>query len=488
MKLSKIFDTEISVDIKKLNIDSRTCVPGSMFFCMVGMQSDGHDHIEQAIAQGACCIVHSKDITSFDSNVVYIKVENVADVLNQVVKKFYDNPSDEMMVYAVTGTNGKTTITNIISDLLNHFTSCGYIGTICIKYNDVVMDAQLTTPDAITLHDTLYNMKQVDVKAVALEVSSHGLELKRSDAIDIDVAIFSNFTHDHIDFHGSMEAYFGAKCKLFKNLKEDGMAIINRDDAKASEVIACCKSQVVTYGMHPESTYCIKKVELHAKCSNFSLIHNQTEYEIKTNLAAIYNIYNLVAAIAALVETGIEIQEILKYVNHISQIDGRLEVIDEGQPFNVVVDFAHTPDGLRKIFEYAKEITPVGNEIITVFGSAGKRDKAKRKTFGEIADQFCDYIILTEDDPRDENIKDIADEIREGISETRTIFIENRYDAIRVAIENANLNDSVFILGKGSEVFMYTKKGKSEWMGDHNAAREIIRKYYFEQGNTEENN
>lgn len=479
MRLSQIFNTNITIEIENLCIDSRKCQKGTMFFCMDGLNVDGHAFIGKAIELGAICIVHSKDIEVYDESVVYIKVDDVNIVLNQVVKKFYSNPTKDMLVYGVTGTNGKTTITNIIYDLLNHYIPCGYIGTICIKYMNECFEPTLTTPDAITMHEYLKSMKEANVKAVALEVSSHGLELQRCDAVDIDVAIFSNFTYDHIDFHGSMDAYFKAKCKLFSNLKKDGICIINNDDEKAEQIKAICNGRIITYGIKEDCDYRADNIRLYAKKSCFTLIHNEKSYDISTNLSALYNVYNLLAAIAALVETGISLDSLIHHINNIEQVEGRLEIIDEGQPFNVVVDFAHTPDGLRKIFEYAKEITQDGGEVIGVFGSAGKRDKTKRKIFGEIADEFCDYIILTEDDPRDESAKDIADEIKSGIENTRAVFIENRYDAIRLAIESANVNDSVFILGKGNEVFMYTKDGKTPWIGDHIAAKRILHKYYF---------
>ena len=175
-------------------------------------------------------------------------------------------------------------------------------------------------------------------------------------------------------------------------------------------------------------------------------------------------------------ESGVALKEIVPYLSELTQVDGRMERIDEGQAFNVIVDFAHTPDGMEKVFEFANSITPDGNAIIAVFGSAGKRDTKKRKVFGEIADRYCDSIILTEDDPRDENPRDIANEIKGGIKDTNNIFIEDRYSAIRQAIESANVNDTVLILGKGDEVFMYREFGREPWIGDHIAARHVIRK------------
>lgn len=487
MKLSKIFKNAPDIEITGLYTDSRKVKKGGMFFCLDGLVTNGHKFISMAIANGASCIVHSESITDYNDDVIYVKVEDVNAVLNQVVSKFYDFPSEKMLVFGVTGTNGKSTVTNIINDIYNHFSSCGYIGTIAITYNEKKLEPDLTTPDAIYLHQILHDMVKEKVKAVALEVSSHGLEQGRVDAIDFDVAIFTNFTYDHLDFHGTMENYFNAKTKLFKEMKNDGVSILNVDDPKFNDLYSVCNTRVVTYGIEKEATYRANNIKLGVTSTCFTLIYQEKEYEVTTNLVAMYNIYNLLAAIAGIVESGIPIEQVLPYVSNIKQVEGRVEMIDEGQPFQIIVDFAHTPDGLEKIYEFAKEITPEGSEIISVFGSAGKRDKAKRKVFGEISDKYCDLIILTEDDPRDENSKDIADEIKKGIQNTRSIFIEDRYDAIRTAIESANVSDTVLILGKGDEVFMYHEEGRVPWIGDHNAAKEVVHKYYLGEDDSEKN-
>lgn len=483
MKLSQIFDKAPNIEISSLHTDSRAVKKNGMFFCLDGLITNGHKYIQKAIDNGATCIVHSEPIEIYDENVTYVKVEDVNDTLNKVVAKFYDYPSEKMQVFGVTGTNGKSSVTNIINDIYNHFAPCGYIGTIAITYQDVKLEPDLTTPDAIFMNRTLKDMVDAKVQAVALEVSSHGLEQGRVDSIDFDIAIFTNFTHDHLDFHGTMENYFNAKTKLFKEMKEDGISILNIDDPKFADLYALCPTKVITYGIEKEATYRANNIKLGTKSSSFTLIYQENEYEVTTNLVAMYNIYNLLAAIAAVVESGKAIEDVLAYVNNIKQIEGRLEIIDEGQPFQIIVDFAHTPDGLEKIYEYAREITPEGSDIISVFGSAGKRDKAKRKVFGEVSDKYCDFIILTEDDPRGEDPRSIANEIKKGITKTKNVFIEDRYDAIRMAIESANVSDTVLILGKGDEVFMYHEEGRVAWIGDHNAAKEIVHKYYLDEEN-----
>ncbi|MEG2544100.1 MAG: UDP-N-acetylmuramoyl-L-alanyl-D-glutamate--2,6-diaminopimelate ligase [Longicatena sp.] len=477
MKLSNLFENAPDIEITGLCIDSRKAKQQDLYFCMDGMVHDGHEFIDDVIDKGVKCIVHSKPLAQMKKGIAYIQVEDVNRTLNRVASLFYGHPSRHMTMFGVTGTNGKSTITSIIKDVYSNFFPCGYIGTISISYGDVVLPPSLTTPDPILIHKSLDGMRKAGIKACALEVSSHGLELGRVQSVDFDVAIFSNLTYDHLDFHGTIENYFEAKKKLFTQLKPSGVAILNIDDPYYTKLYEASNARVVSYGIAHNANYRADHISIGTSGSTFTLLHDQKSYEIQTNLVAMYNIYNLLAAIAAMCESGIELEALIPYLNTLTQIEGRMERIDEGQLFNVIVDFAHTPDGLEKVFEYAKSITEEEHSIIAVFGSAGKRDTKKRKVFGEIADKYCDSIILTEDDPRDESAREIANEIKSGIKETNNIFIEDRYSAIRQAIESANVNDTVLILGKGDEIFMYREFGREPWLGDHNVARHCIRKY-----------
>lgn len=477
MKLSQMFENAPDIDITGLCMDSRTAKEQDMYFCMEGMVHDGHEFIDDVIDKGVKCIVHSKPITDMRKGVAYIQVESVNRTLNRVASLFYGHPSRQMKIFGVTGTNGKSTTTSIIRDVYSHVHPTGYIGTISISYGEVSMPPSLTTPDAILIHKTLKDMMEAGMEACALEVSSHGLELGRVQSVDFDIAVFSNLTYDHLDFHGTIENYFEAKKKLFSNLKKEGTAVLNIDDPYYDRLVEACEAKTVSYGIHHDADYHADDIKIGTSGSTFTLQHDGRTYMIETNLVALYNIYNLLSAIAAMNEAGFSIEEQIPYLNTLHQIEGRMERIDEGQLFNVIVDFAHTPDGMEKVFEYAKDITDDGHSIISVFGSAGKRDTKKRKVFGEIASRYCDSIILTEDDPRDEDPREIANEIKSGIADTNNIFIADRYAAIRQAIESANVKDTVLILGKGDEVFMYREFGREPWMGDHNVARHCIRKY-----------
>ena len=485
MLLSRLFEGAPDVEIDALMADSRVKLANSIFFCIKGMVNDGHKFIQQAKDNGAIVIVHSDDIKDYDPGLIYIRVVNVLDTLNAVASRFYNDCTHKMTMFGVTGTNGKSTITTVIRNLLNHFEPCGYIGTIGIFYGNEIKDALLTTPDIVPLHSTLHDMYEAGMKSVAMEVSSAGLDMHRCDSIDFDYAIYTNLTHDHLDLHGTMENYYEAKEKLFTLLKPNKTAIINIDDEYSDRFIQATKANVVTYGVDKEATYRATNIQLTVKSTKFTLVYDHVEYAVETNLVAKFNVYNLLASIAALHEYGVSIEDILTHVNNLPQVLGRMERIDEGQPFTVIVDYAHTPDGFIKIYEYAKSITDEGKRLITVFGSAGNRDARKRIEFGKLSDEYCDLIILTEEDPRTESAEDIANEIRKGIEHTACVFIESRYDAIRQAIEVANVNDTVVILGKGDENYLSYEFGKTEWMGDHIAAKDAIHKYYF--GESEEN-
>ena len=479
MKLSELFENVPDIEIRGLMADSRRKRPDSIFFCVKGMMSDGHRFVDQAIENGAKVIVHSEPLDNKKEGIVYIRVNNVIRAFNQVADAFYGYPSHELYMYGITGTNGKSSTACIIRDILNPTKKTGYVGTISIEYGDVKLPPLLTTPNIDDLHGILRDMRDAGMEACSLEASSIGIEQGRVDAIDFDVAIFTNLTHDHLDYHGTMDKYFKAKKRLFDRLKKDAIAITNIDDPYGEKIVADCPCRIVTYSLEKKADYQVVKYQLLKDRTKLTLRVRGKDYEFETNLVAKFNIYNLVSAIAALHESGMEIEDMLEEVRHLKQIEGRMERIDEGQPFNIIVDFAHTPDGIEQICRYASAITPTRKRIIAITGSAGKRDTEKRVTFGEILDKYADMIILTEDDPRDENPVEIAEEIASGIKKTNYIIIEDRYDAIRQAVELADRDDTIILLGKGDEKFIYREFGREPYEGDDSIAREVVHKYYF---------
>ncbi len=475
-----MFKNVPTINITGLSFDSRKVKPGDMYFCLPGLTFDGHDFIPQAIDKGAIAIVHSRPIEHPGAGAVYIRVDDPVDALSQASKIFYNRPAEEMFMYGITGTNGKSTIANIIRYLEQPELPCGYIGTIAIAYGSNTFAPDLTTPDTVFLQKTLRDMVNAGMKACAMEVSSHGLAQKRVDGIDFDIAVFSNFTYDHLDFHGTMENYFEAKSRLFKQrVKSTGKSILNADDPKSEELAALSQASVKTYGIKNPADYRAINILMTSKGTSFDLVYGTKTYPVHSNMVGEFNIYNLLASIAAVHQSGhLPLEEILKKADSIPQVQGRMEQIREGQPFHVIVDFAHTPDGMEKMFRFGKSITKPDGKLIAVFGSAGKRDKPKRKVFGQLAEQYCNSVFLTEDDPRDEDAREIAEEIRSGMSSVKNVFVPERYEAIRQAIESAGEGDTVLLLGKGDEPFMYREKGRAPWMGDNAAAIECIRRRY----------
>lgn len=472
MLLSELFAGAPAVTIKGLCTDSRKAEEGDLFFCLKGLEADGHRFADKACQAGAAAVVHSDDLTELPG-IAYVKVDDVNRELNRVCDLFQGHPSQKMTVFGVTGTNGKTTTTSIIQDVYEQKEPCGYMGTIAVRYGDVSRIPSLTTPDAIEIHQNLREMVDHGMKAVAMEVSSHGLAMGRVDSVDFDVAIFTNLTYDHLDYHKTMEAYFEAKKLLFRHMKPEGVAVLNADDVSFDELTKCVSCRYVSYGMDADADYRAEDLQLSVGGTVFTLVCGDGRYEVKTNLSARYNIYNLLGAIAAMHQMGMAIEDMLPALSHISQVDGRMEVIDEGQNFTVIVDYAHTPDGFEKIFQYAREITE--RDIYTVFGCAGKRDKVKRKVLGEIAGKYCRRVFVTEEDPRNEKAEDIAAAIIEGAGEERSEFIKDRYAAIEAAVKAAGKGDCLLILGKGDEPYMYYEEGRRPWMGDHEAARKALR-------------
>jgi len=460
--------------IENLMMDSRLSLPKAMFFCVKGLKNDGHQFIDQAISNGAICIVHSDPVETMHDGITYVQVDNVIEVLNQCADTFYGKPSSQLNVIGVTGTNGKSTIALTIKNIFNHYKPTGYIGTISIEYGDVKTLPLLTTPEITQIHHILAQMVECGMQAVTLEVSSQGLEQARVNSVNFNTAIFTNLTHDHLDYHGTMENYFLAKSKLFYLLGSEKTAIINIDDPYGKRLAQTCEAKVISYGINNPAVYMAKNIQVLFDKTIFNLHVYDEVYPVETNMVALFNVYNLLAVIAACHENGMKIQDILAYVQNIEPVDGRMERIIEGQNFNVIVDYAHTPDGFEKIFKFADDITPKGKRILAVFGAAGKRDTKKRPILGEIADRYCDMIILTEEDPRGETPHGIAEQIAKGITHSNYSIVEDRYDAIRQALEIANEDDTVLILAKGNETYMYRDFGREPWIGDDAACKEIL--------------
>ena len=479
MKLSQLTSINDDRDISALILDSRDKTKDGLFFCLEGLTVDGHDFVDQAIDNGCVAIVHSKELVKLEG-VAYIRVENVMDALHDITSKFFDYPSQKLYVYGITGTNGKSTTMKTVRNILLRFgVKAGYIGTISVEYNDHVFAPSLTTPDIVELQGYLKDMVDERIEEVCLEVSSQGLALHRVDSIDFDNASFTNLTHDHLDYHKTMENYFEAKKILFDRLKPEGFMVFNADDEYSQRLIAeGYPQQSVTYGIQKEADYMAKDIQLHENSTTFTLVHKGKEYHVVTSFVAVFNVYNMLGVIAILHQRGYELERIIPELKDIEHVDGRQTIVDIGQPFKVFVDFGHAPDSMKNVYEFVREVTPVGNKIITVFGAAGARDHLKRPKMGYVSSTMTDHVILTEHDNRNENVVDITKDIIEGMPNNNYEFVPIRYEAIEKALMMAQAGDSVVLIGKGEEKFIYRDYGKEVWMGDEVAAREILEKHY----------
>lgn len=482
MKLNKLVKGTPEIDVKALILDSREKTQDGMFFALEGLTVDGHNYIDQAIENGCKVVVHSKPV-SIQEGIVYILVENVMEALHEITSIFFDHPSKKLYVYGITGTNGKSTTMLTVRNILKRMgVKAGYVGTISVEYGDHKFSPSLTTPDIVELQSYLKDMVDAGMEEVCLEVSSQGLALHRVDSIDFDNATFTNLSHDHLDYHKDMESYFSAKKVLFDRLKPEGFMVLNADDEYARRLIEEGYNQkVVTYGIHNLADYRASNIEILPDSTHFTLSHNGKDYEVISNFLAVFNVYNVLGVIAILNQRGYAIETIIPHLKDIEHVDGRQTVVDEGQDFNVFVDFGHSPDSMEKVFEFVRKITPKENKVISVFGAAGARDHLKRPIMGRVASTMTDWVILTEHDNRNEIVEEITADIIAGMPHENHEFVPIRYQAIEKALRMAKPGDSVVLIGKGEEKFIYREFGKEKWMGDEVAASEILLK--MKEGN-----
>lgn len=476
MLLSKVFETYKDADIKQIMFDSRKKTPESIFFAMRGKINDGHDFIDMAIENGAVCIVHSDEIKNRKDDIVYIQKDDVTKAYIQFSKAFYDNAIDKMNVIGITGTNGKTTISWIIRSIISHFEPCGYIGTMGYYYGDKVYDSNmnLTTPKSDELFRIAKQMYDYGCRTLVLEASSEGLMTHRLDEVHFSTAVFNNLSNEHFDVHGDIESYFKAKCILFDKLTDEGKAIINIDDDYGKRLLDICKAVNITYGIDNDADYRAINVELYNNHSEFDLVHDGKAYHIKTNMLAKFNIYNLLAVIAVLNENGYRIEDIMPYLSNVELTPGRCQLIEHGQDFNVVVDYAFTPNSFDKVFAYAKSITSKDNKIIAVFGAAGDRDHNRRPGTAAVADANADIVILSYDDPSTEDMMEILIDLRSYFSRLDPEIILDREEAIRKAVSYADKGDTILLLGKGNDEFFLDKNGRIPYISDEVAVKNAI--------------
>lgn len=465
-------------NISTVSCDSRNVNENTLFICIIGNTVDGHDFVNSAIEKGASIIVHQTDLPTYDNNITYIQVKDTNRALASIANLFYSTPSNTMSMIGVTGTNGKTTTTNIIEHVLsNAKISTGIIGTIETRYNGIRIPSANTTPNALDLQKILADMRDAQVKAVAMEVSSHALILGRTWGTHFDTAVFTNLTQDHLDFHKDMDDYASAKSLLFSRLSTSANAVINIDDSYAEYFLQRTQSKITTYGIDNDADYRATNIELSPKGTKFDLVlpNGETKH-VSIKLIGKFNIYNVLAAISVGQIYGLSIEDIMTSINEIKGIDGRFESVEAGQEFSVIVDYAHTPDSLENVLKTARELT--NGRVITVVGCGGDRDKTKRPIMAKIAQDYADFTVITSDNPRTEDPHAILTDMEVGLNQTLSNYkiVEDRSEGIAFAIngiDQLTKNDTVIIAGKGHETYQIIGREKTHFDDREHAANAI---------------
>ncbi len=446
-------------EISAIEYDSRKVKEGALFVAIRGLKTDGHQFIEHAVKSGARAVVCEEFPKTLDSETVYIRVENSRIALALLAKRFYDAASEKLVMIGVTGTNGKTTTTMLIHSILTHAgVKAGLLGTIAYKIGDETIDAERTTPEAVELHAFFDKMIKANCKACVMEVSSHALELRRVHGIRYDIAVFTNLTRDHLDFHGTMENYFRAKKILFDSLDEKAVAITNQDDLYGERIVADTKATIIRYGIEESHQ---KRADVSATVHSFQLYGtsatlraNGDEHLQTIRHIGKFNLYNVLAAYSAGKAMKFTHEEIMRGISRCDGVPGRMEQIWSKDHRCAIVDYAHTPDALLNVIRAIQEVKSPEAKLITLFGCGGDRDKGKRPLMGEIAERESDIVILTSDNPRTENPETILDEIEAGMTKTKRYYrIADRQAAIRKGISLLGHGDVLLVAGKGHETY-----------------------------------
>ena len=463
----------MEIEIKRIEFDSRLVIQGDLFVAIRGTRSDGHDFIEGAIEKGAVAIVCEEFPQQMPNDVTFIKVVNSATALGLLAANYYDNPSDKLKLVAVTGTNGKTTTVTILHQL---FTNLGYntgmISTVENKIKNDTIPSTHTTPDALQLNRLFNDMISHGCTHCFMEASSHAIEQKRISGLDIDIAVFTNITHDHLDYHGSFDVYIKSKKQLFDNLKKTAIALTNVDDKRGKVMVQNTRARKETYGIRNPATF--KGRLLTNTMEGLELDIDGTTAWFP--LVGEFNAYNLLVAYAVASLLGENPNDVIQEMSMIRNIPGRFEMVYPESGIFAIVDYAHTPDALKNILSTLDEIRSGNEKLITIVGCGGNRDREKRPIMAKIACQFSDKVILTSDNPRDEDPDEIINEMKKGISPQnfrKAITLVDRKEAIKLACSIADKKDLILLAGKGHEKYQEIK-GKKYEFDDRKVLREML--------------
>ncbi len=466
------------IEVAKVQYDSRKIEQSDCFVAFKGTTSDGHNFVQTAINQGAKVVVLQDDNVLPDAlcmhtGVVKVVVPDSRKALAIISSNYFGNPSKKLKLVGITGTNGKTTTSHLIKSILEAAgEKVGLIGTIEYRIGDKIIPATHTTPESLELNELFALMVQSGCTSVSMEVSSHALDQSRVYGLDFDLAIFTNLTQDHLDYHKTMENYFNAKKILFTELKPSGYSIINIDNRWGDKLWESIKGNRYSYGITSSADMQVIDLKLGIEGSTFQVRNGVGTFALSTPLIGRFNIYNSLASYTAGVALGIPRELIISGINKLKNVRGRFERITSPAGWTAIVDYAHTPDALENCLKTIHDILPKNNRgrIITVFGAGGDRDKTKRPLMGHIAGDYSDIVIVTSDNPRTEKPEDIIDDIMRGVMRRASVLREvDRRTAIENAIKCARSGDVILIAGKGHEDYQIIGKEKR-----HFSDREIV--------------
>lgn len=466
------------VEITGISYNSKTTKKGDIFICLVGEHTDGHEYAQMAIDNGAAALLVERPLENI--SVPQVQVDSTRHKIADIADRFYSRPSLGLNLIGITGTNGKTTVTHLIQKIFEENNEkCALIGTLGYKLssNGEYRDAKHTTPQAPELQATLRMIKDVEkIDNVVMEVSSHSLEQNRVGGCRYNGAVLTNLTQDHLDYHITMENYFKAKALLFERLTEGNFAVINADDDYADNFSAVVPEDVrkYTYGVKKTADVMAKDIRFSLNGAEFKLVLKDEEYDVNLHMNGMFSVYNVLAALTSALAMNIDIKIALKALQNVHGVAGRFEVVNK-KPL-VIVDYAHTPDGLENVLKSAREITPVGGKLICVFGCGGDRDATKRPKMGAIAQSLADKIVITSDNPRSEDPQQIITDIIAGLQsvDPEKVTVEpDRGEAIALLKTLADNNDVVVIAGKGHEDYQILKD-KTIHFDDREQARKVF--------------
>ena len=442
---------DTNVKVAQVDFDSRKVVKDSLFVAQIGNSVDGHLYIDKAISLGATTIICEELPIRLEANITFIQVEDSSKTLAIIASNFYDNPSSKLKLIGVTGTNGKTTVASLLYQL---FKKSGYktglLSTVQILVDTTVFNATHTTPDSVTINYYLHQMVLLGVDYCFMEVSSHGIHQKRTEGLEFSGGIFTNLSHDHLDYHVSFASYRDVKKSFFDSLPKTAFALTNLDDKNGNVMLQNTKARKRTYALKTLADYKAKIIEKSFSGTLISI--NDTEFW--TKLIGNFNAYNLAAIIGVAYELGLEKIEILTIISQLESVSGRFEYLVSDNGVIAIVDYAHTPDALKNVLETINDIRTNNEKLITVIGCGGDRDKTKRPKMAHIASQLSNQAIFTSDNPRTENPETILEEMEIGVSAEnlkKIITISDRRQAIKTACKFSETGDILLIAGKGHE-------------------------------------